>query len=96
MRDDRFEWDDRKAAANLKKHKVSFEEARFVFDDHLAVEQLDDREDYDEDRFVTTGRSDGRLLTVGYTWRHDRRRLITARRATRREQDEYFTQAGQS
>ena len=50
MRDDEFEWDDRKAAANLAKHRISFEDARLAFDDDNAHERADLREDYGEDR----------------------------------------------
>jgi len=52
MVDEEFEWDDGKAAANERKHGVTFEEARDVFRDPLAIELLDDREAYGEDRFV--------------------------------------------
>jgi len=91
MRDDWFEWSDSKARANQRKHGVSFEVAR-VFDDPASVDEVDDREDYGEDRFITTGMVDGRLLTVVYTERDGRTRIIPARKATRREQDDYFGQ----
>ena len=64
MRDDRFEWSDAKARANLAEHKVSFEVARLVFDDPRSLEEIDDRFDYGEDRFNITGMAGGRLLTV--------------------------------
>ena len=54
--------------------------------------EIDDREDYGEDRFIITGRANGRLLTVTYTERDGRIRIISARKATRREQDDYFGQ----
>lgn len=57
MVDEEFEWDDGKAAAIARKHGVTFEEARDVFRDPLAVELLDDREAYGEDRFVLIGMS---------------------------------------
>jgi uncharacterized protein len=91
MRDDRFEWSDAKARANLEKHEVSFETARVAFDDPGGVDEIDDREDYGEDRFVFTGMVDRRLLTVSYTERNGRIRIISARKATRREQDSYFS-----
>jgi uncharacterized protein len=62
MRDDSFEWDDRKAAANLKKHEVAFEEARLVFDDPNSVD-FDDP-DPDEIRTQTIGRSRNSLLVI--------------------------------
>jgi hypothetical protein len=55
MRDDEFEWDDRKAAANLRTHGVSFKAARLAFDDAFAVEREDRREDYGEDRYALLG-----------------------------------------
>ena len=46
MRDDRFEWDDAKAQANLEKHEVSFEAARLVFDDRGGIDEIEDRQAY--------------------------------------------------
>jgi uncharacterized DUF497 family protein len=71
---------------------VSFEVARRVFDDPAAVDELDDDNAHDEDRSVITGIVAGGLLTVVYTTREERIRIISARRATRREQDRYFSQ----
>ncbi len=61
MRDDRFEWDDRKAAANRRKHDVSFELARRAFDDFRAIDWLDVDEP-DEDRILLTGLVDDVLF----------------------------------
>ena len=91
MQDDRFEWNDAKARANLEKHEVSFEVARLVFDDPAGIDEIDDRGEYGEDRFTTTGMVGERLLTVTYTERDGRIRIISARKATRREQDSYFS-----
>ena len=52
MKSDDFEWDDAKAAANLAKHSVSFEQARDAFDDPFAIDLMDDREDYREQRLI--------------------------------------------
>lgn len=90
MQDDRFEWDDEKARANLAKHKVSFETACGVFGDANAIDELDDRLDYDEERSNRTGLVAGRLLTVTYTVRGEHVRIISARKATQHEQDSYF------
>ena len=88
-----FEWNDAKAKANLDAHGVSFELAKTVFSDPFGIERLDDREDYGEARFVIIGMADGRvLLFVAYTERDERIRIISARRATQREQDDYFRQ----
>ena len=88
-----FEWHDAKAAANLQAHGVSFELATTVFKDPFAIEFLDDRADYGEKRFVITGMAEGQiLLFVAYTERAERIRIISARRATKHEQDQYFRQ----
>ena len=92
MADHEFEWDDDKAALNYTKHGVSFEAAREVFKDAFAVETLDDRVDYREERFSIIGMARGVLLFVAYTVRGDRLRLISARRATKHEQEDYFRQ----
>ncbi|MGB6675955.1 MAG: BrnT family toxin [Terriglobales bacterium] len=86
-----FEWHDAKAAANLRAHGVSFDLAKTVFGDPFAIERLDDRADYSEERFVMIGMADGNiLLFVAYTEREERIRIISARRATQYEQDDYF------
>jgi hypothetical protein len=86
----RFEWDPRKAAANLRKHGVSFEEAATAVRDALAVTGEDPDHSLDEDRCVTFGMSNrGRLLVVAHTEREGTIRIITARRATRSERKIY-------
>jgi hypothetical protein len=91
----RFEWDPDKAETNRKKHKVSFEQARDVFKDATALDELDDRENYGEDRFNRTGSVEGRLLVVTYTLDADEAtgdeiiRIISARPAERRERKRY-------
>lgn len=87
-----FEWDPVKARANEAKHGVAFELATWVFGDPLAIERWDDRETYGEQRYVTIGMVHGTLLFVVYTQRNGIFRLISARQATRREQDDYFKQ----
>ena len=96
MFDVQFEWDDNKAAVNLAKHGVSFERARLVFSDPFGVGTYDTRDDYDEDRFTQVGMVEGVLLFAAYTERDERIRIISARRATRDEQDDYFQQNGQA
>ena len=86
-----FEWDERKATANLKKHRVDFADAAIVLFDELALTTLDPG-DYDEQRFVTVGLDPlGRVLAVAYTWRDDRVRIISARPATPAERKAYET-----
>ncbi|MGQ0833416.1 MAG: BrnT family toxin [Gammaproteobacteria bacterium] len=86
----RFEWDRVKAAVNLRKHKVSFEEASTVFADPLAATGADPDHSADEARWITFGRSDrGRLLAVAHTEADDTVRIISARSATRSERQIY-------
>jgi uncharacterized protein len=87
---DEFEWDETKAQANLKKHKISFQEARRVFDDLFALIEQDFSEDFGEDRFLATGVVKGVLVTVVYTERGERIRLISARKANSDEQRRYY------
>ena len=82
------EWDPDKAAANLRKHGVDFADAATVLADEFAVTVPDDA--LDEARFVTVGMdASGRVLVVVYTWRDERVRLISARKATRSERRQY-------
>jgi uncharacterized DUF497 family protein len=86
----RFEWDSAKAAANLKKHHVAFDEAVTVFYDALAATFDDPDHSTGEARFVTVGYSaQGRLLVVCHTERHDVVRIITARVATTHEKQRH-------
>jgi hypothetical protein len=81
MRDQKFEWDDRKAQLNVVWHGVPFEAAREAFKDVFAIDREDNREDYGEERHSLIGMSQGRLLFVAYTMRGDRIRIISARGA---------------
>jgi uncharacterized DUF497 family protein len=84
-----FEWDPRKAAANLKKHEVDFADAALVLYDDLALTTKDPGDDEDE-RFATIGVDPlGRTLMVIYTWRGERARIISARQATSAERRQY-------
>jgi uncharacterized DUF497 family protein len=85
-----FEWDADKEAANLQKHGVSFAQAAVAFSDPFAVDWIDDRQDYGEERVILLGMTDGQVLTVVYTERETRIRIISARRATRYEQEIYI------
>jgi uncharacterized DUF497 family protein len=89
MKDDDFEWDDAKAAANLLKHGVSFEEASAAFGDAFAIEFADDREDYGEERLVLLGMFEDRLLAVVHTMREHTVRIISAREAEPHERRRY-------
>lgn len=96
MRDDEFEWDDEKAEANYRKHGVAFETATEVFADAFAIEDRDpESDDYGEERFRVTGMGGGALLVVVYAEREERIRIISARRATKKEHDDYYRQNSQ-
>ena len=83
-----FEWDEAKAAVNLRKHGVDFADAVGVFDDSRALTMPDSTTD--EQRFVATGADFlGRVLVVIYTYRGERVRIISARRATPNERKTY-------
>jgi hypothetical protein len=86
----RFGWDRSKAKSNYAKHGVSFDLAKEVFRDPFAVEFLDDRRDYGEERYVMIGMVGGHLFYVAYTQRNEVIRIISARRATKHEQEAYF------
>ena len=83
-----FEWDTSKAVSNLRKHGVSFEDASKAFDDPIAVTLPDDC-DFEE-RTILIGRVDSSFLFVVFTERPPNKRLISARRATKHEQDTYY------
>jgi uncharacterized protein len=85
-----FEWDLEKAASNLKKHGVTFEEAATVFGDPLAAIFNDQVHSEEEQREIIVGHSaKNRLLLVCFTERAGAVRLISARRATKRERKDY-------
>lgn len=85
-----FGWDEQKAASNLSKHAVSFEEARTVFDNPLAVIFDDEVHSSAEPREIIVGHSsNGRLLMVCFTERSGLVRIISVRRATKKERQDY-------
>jgi len=85
-----FEWDEKKAAANLADHGISFDEAKTVFDDPLYVDFYDPDHSDDEHRYVIVGESrQNRLLIVSYTERGESVRLISAREVTLSERKAY-------
>jgi uncharacterized protein len=86
----RFGWRAEKAASNWRDHGVTFDQGARAIDDPFAVEWIDDREAYGEERINLLGMSDGVILHVTYTERDDRIWIISARRATRHEQDHYY------
>jgi hypothetical protein len=88
----RFDWDPAKASTNLKKHQVSFEEAKTVFYDDFAVQFFDDDHSTSEERFIMLGMSsNARLLVVCHCERSEGQviRIISPRKATRSESTYY-------
>lgn len=75
---------------NLRNHGVSFAQAALAFRDRFGVEWIDLREAYDEERIVLLGATGNQILAVVYTERAKRIRIISARRATKDEQDYYY------
>ncbi|MGO9486439.1 MAG: BrnT family toxin [Rhodomicrobium sp.] len=92
MENDEFEWDDAKAASNLRDHGVTFEAARDVFSDPFIVEWEDDGQDESEERFAALGMVDNRLLFVAYTMRGETIRIISARPAEPFERRKYHNE----
>lgn len=85
-----FEWDGKKAKANAAKHGVRFEDAATVFADPLSLTITDPAHSQDEERFIVLGKAHtGKLLVVVHTERGDNLRIISARRASRRERKDY-------
>ncbi len=94
MSDIRFEWDEKKSRENKRKHKVSFEEAKTVFLDENAIRYFDPDHSDDEDRFLMLGMSFTlRVLVVCHCYRSDDSviRIISARKANKREQADYWS-----
>ena len=86
----RFEWDPKKALSNLRKHRVSFEEAATALMDPMSATGLDPDHSVNEERFITFGVSGrGRLLAVAHTEKDDTIRIISAREASKGEKRIY-------
>ena len=84
----RYQWDRNKALTNLNKHGIDFADAVLVFSDELAITIFDPR--FAEERFITIGMDGlGRVLVVVYTMRESEIRLISARKATKKERRQY-------
>ena len=85
----KFKWDEAKRRINLTRHGIDFADVARVFDG-LTADVADDRYDYGERRLFTLGLLNGEVVAVSYTQTGDIIRLITARRATRNEENRYF------
>lgn len=85
-----FEWHEKKADANRRKHGISFEEATGAFDDPSSLTIPDPAHSREEDRFVLIGRTaTGEIVVVVHALRGENVRLVSARRATARERSNY-------
>ena len=93
MRTDDFEWHDAKAVANYAQHGITFEMACDVFDDPSALIEVDDREDYGEDRYNAIGMVEDHVLFVAYTYRGNRIRIISAQLADPHERRQYHEES---
>jgi uncharacterized DUF497 family protein len=86
-----YEWDDGKAADNLRKHGVDFIDAIEALEDPNRLEEIDTRFAYDQERIQTIGMAQGRVLFAVVTFRgEDICRIISARKATKHEQNRYY------
>ena len=95
MIDHDFEWDDAKAEANFQKHGVEFQTAIKAFNDAYGIDEFDDSMSYGEQRFRLLAQVGGTLLLVVYSERSKTIRIISARQATRREHDRYYSENAQ-
>jgi len=85
-----FEWDESKNQANLEKHRISFEAAKEIFNGPVLTRR-DNRQDYGEGRFTSLGAIDGEIVIfVAHTDRENRTRIISARKASRKEREVYY------
>jgi uncharacterized protein len=84
-----FEWDENKRQSNLSKHGIDFVRAASIFNSPI-LEKEDNRYDYDESRLIAIGEANGVILFVVYTVRGSIYRIVSARKATKREQQQYY------
>lgn len=88
----KFEWDEEKNKKNIAKHGLNFQTAKYVFDDKNRIEFYDDNHSSYEDRYITIGLINKVpvVVTVVYTERHEKIRLISAREASKTERRMYY------
>jgi uncharacterized protein len=86
-----YEWDEAKKVLNLRKHRVDFNDAIAALEDPNRLEEIDPELEFGEERIRVIGMAHGNVLFVVTTWRGpDTCRIISARKATRHEQDQYY------
>jgi uncharacterized DUF497 family protein len=86
---DAFEWDEQKNRANILNRELDFRFAALVFADDKRLRYIDDRKDYGETRYQTIGKVLNEILFVAYTIRGAKVRIISARKASRKERNDY-------
>lgn len=91
--DMRYEWDERKRKANLRKHGFDFVDAPQVFDG-ITLTVLDESEEYEEERYITLGLLKTTVVVIVHTEQPEVIRIISMRKATRYEENNYFAQVG--
>ena len=84
-----FEWDENKNKSNQEKHGIDFNDAKDVFEDESNIISEDLRKNYGETRWKIVGKIYGSIISVVYTIRDKVTRIISARKASRKERDEY-------
>jgi uncharacterized DUF497 family protein len=87
----KFEWDEDKRLTNIQKHGIDFVDNPQIFDDDTIIYE-DTRFDYGETRLIATGMLKGRVIVLAYTERGEPIRIISARKATKYEKNNYFQQ----
>lgn len=85
----KFEWDENKNKSNIEKHGIDFDDAKGVFKDENSIVSPDLRKDYGEGRWKIIGKIFGSIISVIYTMREEAIRIISARKASRKEREEY-------
>jgi hypothetical protein len=86
----KFIWDEKKSTINFKKHGITFEEATVVFKDPRRYEVYDKTHSFFEERWKVVGLNSSTILTVIYTERNDSIRIISARKADKKEEEKYL------
>lgn len=88
-----YDWDEAKRSSNLVKHRLDFADAEIVFDG-LTLTFEDNRFAYQEERFITLGMLDGKVVVIAHTENEELTRIISMRKATKNEENIYFNAFG--
>ena len=87
-----FEWDENKNKSNIEKHGIDFNHAKGVLDDPKKKMTPDNRKDYGEERFKVIGKIFGTIISIIFTLRNSLIRIISARKSSQNEREEYNNQ----